>query len=79
MAFTSMAPGRDARGFFTAGDGEMTFDERLLDILVCPKCKGDLEHDRPGSRLVCGSCRLAYPIRDDIPIMLEAEAERIEK
>jgi len=56
----------------------MTFDERLLGILVCPKCKGDLEFrsERPG--LVCATCKLAYPIRDDIPVMLEAEAERID-
>jgi hypothetical protein len=57
----------------------MSFDERLLGILVCPKCKGDLQFDQPGARLVCRSCCLAYPIRDDIPIMLEAEAERIDK
>jgi len=79
VALTSSAPGSDARGFFTARDGEMTFDARLLDVLVCPKCKGSLEHDQPGSRLVCRTCCLAYPISDGIPIMLETEAERLEK
>lgn len=47
----------------------------LLDILVCPQCKGDLEYDIEGQRLNCPSCRLRYPIQDDIPIMLIEEAE----
>ena len=56
----------------------MAFDRRLLDILVCPKCKGALQYDPEGLKLLCGCCRLAYPIKDDIPIMLEGEAERID-
>ena len=56
----------------------MDLDERLLEILVCPKCKGELRYDREGSRLICGACKLAYPVKDDIPVMLEEEAERIE-
>ena len=56
----------------------MSLDERLLEILVCPKCKGPLDYDRDNSRLTCGACKLAYPIKDDIPVMLEQEAERIE-
>ena len=56
----------------------MALDKRLLDILVCPKCKGTLQYDQENSKLICGSCKLAYPIRDDIPVMLEEEAERIE-
>ena len=55
----------------------MALDERLLEILVCPKCKGALEYDRGNARLICGSCKLAYPVRDDIPVMLEEEAERM--
>jgi hypothetical protein len=47
----------------------------LLDILVCPQCKGDLEYDIPNQRLICHACRLRYPIQDDIPIMLIEEAE----
>jgi uncharacterized protein len=47
-------------------------DERLLEILACPKCKGDLEYT--GDTLVCHACALVYPIRDDIPIMLIDEA-----
>lgn len=52
--------------------------DELLQILVCPVCKGDLEHDRQGSRLICHACQLAYAIKDDIPIMLPEEAERLE-
>ena len=46
----------------------------LLEILVCPKCKGELEHRVAESSLVCPACRLRYPIRDGIPIMLIDEA-----
>jgi uncharacterized protein len=49
----------------------------LLDILVCPKCKGDLEYDPTGAKLTCPACRLRYSIKDDIPIMLIDEAEKI--
>ena len=47
-------------------------DKRLLDVLACPVCKGPLDHT--GAELRCRACRVAYPIRDDIPIMLEDEA-----
>jgi uncharacterized protein YbaR (Trm112 family) len=49
----------------------------LLEILVCPVCKGQLHFDKPKSELVCRIDRLAYPIRDDIPVMLEGEARRL--
>lgn len=49
-------------------------DARLLDILVCPICKAALEYRKAQAELVCKPCRLAYPIRDGIPIMLEDEA-----
>jgi uncharacterized protein YbaR (Trm112 family) len=49
--------------------------KELLEILVCPRCKGDLEYDTEQQRLRCHPCRLAYPIQDDIPIMLIEEAE----
>ena len=49
-------------------------DARLLEILVCPICKGNLEHRRAEQELVCQPCKLAFPIRDDIPVMLEEEA-----
>ena len=50
-------------------------NQELLDILACPKCKGDLEYDRKNNKLICNSCRLRYAIKDDIPIMLIDEAE----
>jgi uncharacterized protein len=52
-------------------------DKKLLDILVCPTCKGPLVHDKKKSELVCRVDRLAYPIRDDIPVMLEDEARKL--
>lgn len=50
-------------------------DRQLLDILVCPKCKGELEYHPDQNELVCNTCRLRYEIRDDIPIMLVDEAK----
>lgn len=52
-------------------------DPRLLEILVCPLCKGPLDYRKEAGELVCKACRLAYPIRDDIPIMLEDEARQL--
>ena len=52
----------------------MTLSPQLLAILVCPKCKGELEYRADESTLVCHACRLRYPVRDDIPIMLADEA-----
>lgn len=49
-------------------------DKELLKILVCPKCKGDLEYRPEEQALLCHDCRLRYEIRDDIPIMLVDEA-----
>lgn len=49
-------------------------DKRLLDILVCPVTKGPLHYDREAQELISVSAGLAYPIRDDIPVMLEEEA-----
>lgn len=49
-------------------------DARLLDILVCPICKAGLDYRKADAELVCKPCKLAFPIRDDIPIMLESEA-----
>jgi uncharacterized protein YbaR (Trm112 family) len=55
--------------------GSIMISDELLQILVCPVCKGDLEYDREGQRLNCDACRLSYLIKDDIPIMLPEEAE----
>jgi uncharacterized protein YbaR (Trm112 family) len=56
----------------------MTLSRELLDILVCPQCKGTLLYREEHDLLVCEVCRLAYPIRDDIPVMLVDEAEKLE-
>jgi uncharacterized protein YbaR (Trm112 family) len=53
-------------------------DKELLDILACPKCKGDLEYDRDNDKLICHACKLVYRVEDDIPIMLIDEAEPLE-
>jgi uncharacterized protein YbaR (Trm112 family) len=53
-------------------------DHRLLDILVCPICKGGLEFHKDKQELVCKADALAYPIRDDIPVMLESEARKLD-
>jgi len=52
-------------------------DARLLDILVCPICKANLEYRKAELELVCKPCKLAFPVRDDIPIMLEDQARRL--
>ena len=52
----------------------MSLPPQLLAILVCPKCKGELEYRERETSLVCHACRLRYAIRDDIPIMLIDEA-----
>lgn len=52
-------------------------DPKLLEILVCPLCKGPLLHRKPQQELVCKPCRLGYPIKDDIPVMLEEEARKL--
>jgi uncharacterized protein YbaR (Trm112 family) len=64
------------RAFRVPGGGrqEMTVPQQLLELLVCPKCRGELEYKRDEA-LVCHHCRLEYPVRDGIPIMLIDEAK----
>lgn len=52
-------------------------DNKLLEILVCPVCKGPLIHRAEAHELICKGDRLAYPVRDDIPVMLEQEARSL--
>jgi uncharacterized protein len=52
-------------------------DTKLLELLVCPVTKGPLEYDRDRQELVSRSARLAYPVRDGLPILLEAEARTL--
>ena len=60
-----------------SGGKPMPIDQELLDILACPKCKGEVILENEGSSLVCHTCRLKYRIEDDIPVMLIDEAEDI--
>ncbi len=53
-------------------------DEALLEILVCPKCREKVRYDDKGEALICEACRLAYPVRDDIPVMLVDEAKPLD-
>ena len=52
-------------------------DKKLLDILACPVCKGPLVYKKESNELICKVDRLAYPVRDDIPVMLEEEARQL--
>ncbi len=52
-------------------------DQALMDILACPKCKGEVHYNEDKTGLVCNSCQLEFPIRDDIPVMLVDEARDI--
>ncbi len=56
----------------------MAISKDLLDILACPKCKGDLRLTEKEDGLICDACRLLYEIRDDIPIMLIDEARKLD-
>ncbi len=53
-------------------------DTKLLEILACPVCKGPLVYKKENRELICKVDRLAYPIRDDIPVMLEDEARQLD-
>jgi uncharacterized protein YbaR (Trm112 family) len=52
----------------------MAISPELLEILACPKCKGDVQLTEKEDGLICNSCKLLYPIKDDIPVMLIDEA-----
>ena len=52
-------------------------DKTLLEILACPNCKGSLNYHKSQQELICPICRVAYPIRDDIPVMLSDEAREL--
>ena len=55
----------------------MAVDAKLLDILACPNCRGDVEYREVEQVIVCtGECRYSYPVRDDIPVMLIDEATK---
>jgi uncharacterized protein YbaR (Trm112 family) len=56
----------------------MSISKELLDILACPKCKGEIHLNEAGNGLICDGCRLLYEIREGIPIMLIDEAKPLE-
>jgi uncharacterized protein YbaR (Trm112 family) len=58
-------------------EGDFTLDKKLLEILACPLCKGPLIYRKEQQELVCKADRLAFPVRDDIPVMLEEEARKL--
>jgi uncharacterized protein YbaR (Trm112 family) len=55
----------------------MMIDKKLLSILVCPVSKAPLEYNEENQELICKASGLAYPVRDDIPVMLESEARQL--
>lgn len=55
----------------------MAFDTKLLDILACPVCKSKLNFDKENNELICKADRIAFAIKDDIPVMLENEARQL--
>lgn len=57
----------------------MAISQELLDILVCPKCKGEIHLNDTKDGLICENCRLVYEIRDDIPVMLIDEANPLDQ
>lgn len=60
------------------GEIDMAISQELLDILACPKCKGDINLNQTKDGLTCDNCKLLYEIRDDIPIMLIEEAKPLD-
>ncbi len=57
---------------------DKALDPKVLEILVCPLTKGPLEYDKKNQELISTSAKLAYPIRDGVPIMLEDEARKLD-
>jgi len=59
-------------------EGFMGISKELLEILACPKCKGDIRVNEKEDGLICDACKLLYPIKDNIPVMLIDEAVKID-
>ena len=53
-------------------------DKNLLDILACPSCKGDLSYDKKAQELICQKEKLAYPVKDGIPVLITTDARKID-
>jgi uncharacterized protein YbaR (Trm112 family) len=56
----------------------MTINKELLEVLACPACKQDIRLNETEDGLICDNCKLRYPVKDDIPVMLVEEAEKLE-
>ncbi len=52
-------------------------DNKLLEIIACPICKGKLEYDKQAQELICNYNKVAYPIKDNIPVLIESEARKL--
>jgi uncharacterized protein YbaR (Trm112 family) len=63
--------------FFDQYKERFMLSEQLIDLLACPKCKGEVKCEEDQGRVLCEPCKLAYPVRDGIPVMLEDEAEKL--
>jgi hypothetical protein len=70
-------PRRNPFSKVSKGRSKMTISKELLDILACPKCKGDVYLNETEDGLICNACKLLYEIKDGIPIMLIDEAKPI--
>ncbi len=57
----------------------MTITRELLEIIACPKCRGELKLSEDGNFLICENCKIKYPIEDDIPILLVDEAQPLDE
>jgi uncharacterized protein YbaR (Trm112 family) len=57
----------------------MSLSKELLEILACPKCKQEIELSADEKWLICGKCKLKYPIKDEIPVMLIEEAQKLDE
>lgn len=55
----------------------MTLSKQLLEVLACPKCKGEICYEEDNNEIICEICRLVYPVRDGIPVMLVDEAKSL--
>jgi len=55
----------------------MTLNKKLLEILICPQCRGKVRYDEKLKGIICDKCKLLYEIKDDIPVMLVEEAKKI--
>jgi len=79
--YTTQRKGREAprravpREKYTISRFHSMIDTKLLDILACPVCKGDVEYDARNEKIICTECGRKYPVKDGIPVMLVDEAE----